>query len=382
MRALTTIKAFCLSIALVAGLATSAPAWTVSSNFDAQDCNWIGDNDSTCLSVNSGVMQIRLGVGRNGSGAVYYYFDYPVLGNCRPESGVPWPPGGQCGGFWSRNIPATTTGHLYVQFYMYLGSDFIESSFTKIIRGLHMGSGLQPQFNADWFDFAFGSSGTAGNPALSWNLQNGTIIASDTGLFPKNAWHCITIHYGLNPVGGVANGTFAMSIDGTLNKSASNIMYRTAGDNTSVPVLNRIGRQQGQGTMYMDDWSASDSPLSCSGVIPPTTIYPVVTTVTTRATGATVGGTQTSPDVATTMTITYGNNTIGTPTTVTVPIAQFPGWASGGVYTFSWPAGTEFACFTPNIANGTSGGASSQGCAAVALSDVIAPATPSGLTIR
>lgn len=247
-----------LLVMLWAAPSQAATFW--ESTFDAEDCNWVGTVGPGCLQVNSGVMQIDTasGVKYAGAGSLKYFFDWPQVGSCTS----PWLRGeAQCGGYSDRAIPPSS--RLWRRFWLRLSTDFYtEPPGTKIVK-------IGSDGNSDWLGF-----GPNGNNVWQLVMSDQTtprqlwVNASLT----RGQWHCIEMDQQVNTP-GVANGTFVLYFDGTLAANYSDVQWRAAND-SSLMNYTRVIRQNGQGTMWMDNYAVGDTRIGCGAAPPPTNPTP------------------------------------------------------------------------------------------------------------
>lgn len=272
------IRLLVLLALLMPSVSHAATYW--DSNFDAQDCNWRAGADNACLEVGSGVVQLDTSVAYAGAASMKFLFNYPLTGSCLASS-----PNyvGQCGGYWDRTFTSSAT--LWRRFWVRLSADFVaEPPGTKIAK-------IGSDGNSDWLAF-----GTNGNNVWQMVMANqGWPTANDTrqlwtngSLKHDGTWQCIETYQVVNTP-GVANGTFAMWLDEVQVANYTDVGWRLAGDN-SLMRYTRVIRQNGQGSMWLDNYAVGDTRIGC-GTAPPSptdTVAPTTPTLTATAGNAVV----------------------------------------------------------------------------------------------
>jgi hypothetical protein len=206
------------------------------------------ESGNTGYSLPGGAMTHDTSVKFSGNGSTR--LDYPS--QCL--TGVSEIP---CGGFTDRGFTGTT--NKWTRFYFRMSPGFqVHPVSTKWIRSDT--NGIQSTWWMMWWgSYNWGNTIQHVPPGESYNTY------SSIALVPGQ-WYCIEMHEQLNTP-GVANGIIESWVDGSQVMGLYNVAHRAAGDN-SLLTNNRLYRQGGYGSIWLDKLAVGDQRIGCSGSIP------------------------------------------------------------------------------------------------------------------
>lgn len=212
---------------------------------------------------NNGAMSFDTSIKFSGTGSLRYNFG----SECYPDASAQ----AHCGGFTDRSFTQTT--NLYKRFYFRMSAGFqVSDVFTKIMRSDGVNGSIAP---SDWWVM-----GSSGSKRFLVGAQG--VPPSDTTnyftsfTFNDGQWFCVETHEQLNTP-GVANGILEAWIDGTKVMSVTNVKFLQSGQ-TNTFYNNRLYRQTGRGSIWLDRLAVGDQRIGCvgsgsstTGTVPPAT---------------------------------------------------------------------------------------------------------------